>query len=392
MTTVTEAQADVNAGTRVVYLDNNATTPCAAEVVAAMLPFFRGKHGNPSSVHVLGVEAARAIATARESIAESIGADPEDVCFTSGATEANNLVILGITHSRSNRRKIVISSIEHKSVLGPCDSLADRGYDVVTIPVTSGGIIDLDAARTLVDDRTLMVSVQGANNETGTLQPTEALAEMAHERGAAFHCDAAQMLGKVPIALGDSCLDFVSFSSHKAYGPKGIGFLVARNHIRDVALSPICFGGGQEKGLRPGTLNVPSIVGTGEACRLCKCLLTDDARRIASLRQTLEDSLRRLIPQAVVVASSSPRLPGTTSITFPGVPGDLLIARTPTVCMSMGSACTSGSLAPSHVLLAMGLSRDEASSTVRLSLGRYTTPDDIDMAVGAISQTIRSIG
>ncbi len=375
----------------IVYLDNNATTQCGPEVIEAMLPFFAGQHGNPSSPHLFGRQAAHAVALAREHIAESIGSDPSDIYFTSCATEANNLVLLGLTHEDTKRRKIITSAIEHKSVLGPCESLAERGFEVATIPVTEDGVIDLDAARSLIDERTLLVSVQGANNEIGTLQPVRTIADIAHEKGAALHCDAAQLLGKVPVSLDEIRADFLSFSSHKAYGPKGIGFLAVRNHVRSVTLSPILFGGGQENGLRPGTLNVPGIVGTGEACKLCKVLLKVEMDRIASLRQSLEEGIHRLMPESVVIASGSQRLPGTTSIMFPGVPGDLLIARTPTVCMSIGSACTSGTVAPSHVLLALGLSRDEARSIVRLSLGRYNTADEVRAAVSAISEAVDTI-
>ena len=295
----------------IVYLDNNATTQCDPRVIEVMLPFFAGQHGNSSSPHIMGRQAARAITRAREHIAESIGCDAMSIYFTSCATEANNLVLLGLTGADTKRRKIVVSAIEHKSVLTPCNQLASRGFEVATIPVTKEGVVDLNVARTLIDERTLLVSVQGANNEIGTLQPVKALADIAHEYGAALHCDAAQMLGKVPISLSDICADFLSFSSHKAYGPKGVGFLVIQNQIRDVVLSPILFGGGQENGLRPGTLNVPGIVGTGEACRICKICLPDEMSGILSLRQTLEEGIHRLMPESVVVASRGPRLPGT---------------------------------------------------------------------------------
>jgi cysteine desulfurase len=373
----------------IAYLDNNASTQCAPEVIEAMLPFFEGCHGNPSSPHLLGRQAARAVTAAREHIAECIDCDPAAIFFTSGATEANNLVILGLTHEDKKRRRIVTSIVEHKSVLGPCESLAEKGYEIATIPVTRGGIIDVDAARSLIDDRTMLVSVQGANNEIGTLQPVKDLATIAHEKGAALHCDAAQLLGKVPVSLSDIGADFVSFSSHKAYGPKGIGFLAVKTHVRGVSLSPIYRGGGQENGFRPGTLNVPGIVGTGEACRLSRLLLVDDMHRIRGLRQLLEDAFHDLVPESVVLAASSQRLPGTTSIMFPGIPSDLLIARTPTVCMSTGSACTSGSVSPSHVLLALELSRDAARSVVRLSLGRYNSAGEVQAAVEAVSHAVR---
>lgn len=375
----------------VAYLDNNSTTQCAPEVVEAMLPFFAGKHGNAASPHVFGREAARAVARAREQVAECVDCDPAEIYFTSCATEANNLAILGLARRPGARCKIVTSAIEHKSVLGPCESLVERGYEVTVVPVSKGGIIDLDAARAAIDDRTLMVTVQGANNEVGTLQPIRALAEIAHERGAVMHCDAAQLLGKIPVSVASLGADLVSFSSHKAYGPKGIGFLVSRGRVGGVPLSPIQFGGGQENGMRPGTVNVPGAVGAGESCRLCQSRAADDARRVQELRSLLEVLICRAVPGARVLAADSPRLPGTSSVLFPGVAGDLLVARTPSVCMGLGSACTSGAVAPSHVLLALGLSSDEARATVRLSLGRYTSRCEVEQAVDAIGESVGAL-
>jgi cysteine desulfurase len=374
-----------------VYLDNNATTQCAPEVIEAMLPFFAGNHGNAASPHLLGQQAARAVALARDRIGASVGCAPSEICFTSCATEANNLVILGVTQTQTKRNKIVASTIEHKSVLGPCEAMADKGFNFEQIPIRKDGLVDLDAARCVIDERTLLVSVQGANNEIGTIQPVRELADIAHEHGAAFHCDAAQLLGKRLVSLDEIGADFASFSSHKAYGPKGIGFLVMKNRVRNVSMAPILYGGGQENGFRPGTLNVPGIVGAGEACRLCDLWLKDDMRRIESLRLLLEQGLIELIPESRVIVRESPRLPGTVSVMFPGVPADLLIARTTTVCMSMGSACTSGTVTPSHVLLALGLSRDEVRSVVRFSLGRYNTVGDVQSALRSLSCGVREI-
>ena len=372
----------------IVYLDNNATTRCAPEVIEAMLPFFSEQYGNASSPHLLGRQASRAVALSRGYVAESLGCDDSCVYFTSGATEANNLVILGLTHLSSPRRKIVASAIEHKSVLGPCKKLADEGYEFAEIPVTSDGAVDIEAARDVIDEKTLLVSVQGANNEIGTIQPIRQLAEIAHEKGALVHCDAAQLLGKVPMRIDDLGADYFTFSTHKAYGPKGIGFLVIKMDGGSVSPSPVILGGGQENGLRPGTLNVPAIVGTGAACQLCRSCVEEDTSRILSLRKLLEESIAAIGCGIRVIASGSQRLPGTASILFPGLPADVLISRAPTVCMSASSACTSGTIAPSHVLLALGLSRDEARSTVRISLGRYNTAEEIRIAVEAISRVM----
>jgi cysteine desulfurase len=374
-----------------IYLDNNATTQCAPEVIEAMLPFFAGCHGNAASPHLLGQQAARAVAQARERIGASIGCAPSEICFTSCATESNNLVILGMAQIRTKRNKIVASTIEHGSVLGPCEAMADKGFDFQTIPIGTDGLVDIDAARSVIDERTLLVSVQGANNEIGTVQPVRELADIAHERGAAFHCDAAQLLGKRPVSLDEIGADFASFSAHKAYGPKGIGFLVIKNRVKNISMAPLFYGGGQENGFRPGTLNVPGIVGAAEACRLCDFHLKDDMRRIESLRLLLEGGLADGMPNCRAIAIEAPRLPGTVSIIFPNIPADLLITRTPVVCMSMGSACSSGTVAPSHVLLALGLSREEARSVVRLSLGRYNTVGDVETAVRSLSCSVREI-
>jgi len=375
----------------IIYLDNNATTQCAPEVVDAMLPFFIGNHGNASSPHFLGRQASRAVASARELIAESVGCVVSEVFFTSCATESNNMAILGVTQSLSKRRKIVTSAIEHKSVLGPCEVLETRGFDVVIIPVKKDGNLDMDAMRCAVDEETLLVSIQAANNEIGVLQPVRAVADIAHAMGAACHCDAAQLLGKIPVSIDELGADFVSFSSHKAYGPKGIGFLIIRNHTRQIVMSPLMFGGGQENGFRPGTLNVAGIVGTGVACRLCSKNVEGEMRRITLLREQLEEGICHIVPGARIVVGESPRLPGTLSVMLPGVPADLLITRTPTVCMSMGSACTSGTVSPSHVLLALGIPRDEARCVIRFSLGRYNTDDDIQGALNAIGAALSGI-
>jgi len=375
----------------IIYFDNNATTKCAPEVIDAMLPFFAEQYANPASPHILGRQASRAVALARECIAESLACDASCVYFTSGATEANNLLILGLTNSVSSRRKIVASAIEHKSVLGPCEALTESGFEFATIPVRNNGIIDLDVARQIIDERTLLVSVQGANNEIGTIQPVRLVADIAHEKGAAVHCDAAQLLGKVPFSIDEMGADYFTFSAHKAYGPKGVGVLVVRRNIGSMSLAPVIFGGGQENGLRPGTLNVPAVVGMGAASRLWTAQMGEEAARILSLRILLEDSLVSIGYGVRVLASDSPRLPGTASVVFPGVPADVLISRTATVCMSVGSACTSGAVAPSHALLALGLSRDEAYSTVRLSLGRYNTADEVRMGAEAISETVRDV-
>jgi cysteine desulfurase len=376
---------------KTIYLDNNATTRCAPEVVDAMLPFFDADYGNAASPHLLGRRAAKAVAIARGQIADCLACDANEVIFTGGATEANNLVLLGASRHAGSRRKIVTSAIEHKSVLEPLSLLAQQGFAVVHLPVNSEGIVDLGAAENAIDDDTLLVSVQAANNEVGILQPIPEIARVAHEHGAALHCDAAQLLGKVSLSVRQLGADLFSFSSHKAYGPKGVGFLVACGSLGAKNLLPVFLGGGQEGGLRPGTLNVPGIVGTGVACQLCRDLINEEQARVTALRNDLEKRLREKLPFVVFACSSGSRLPGTTSMLVPGIPADLLVSRAPEVCMSVGSACSSGALAPSHVLLALGYSRDDARTAVRLSVGRYNTEEEMDAAATIVAEAVNAI-
>lgn len=356
-----------------------------------MLPFFEGSFGNASSVHVMGRKAAAAVAHAREAVAGTIGCSSEEVLFTSGATESNNIVLLGIANRQRQRRRILLTAIEHKSVLDPCGWLAQNGFDVVQIPVTRDGVANAEAARQLIDNDTLLVCIHGANNEIGTLQPVAAIAQLAHSRGALVHCDATQMLGKVPVSVDELGVDFASFSGHKIYGPKGVGALFVRRNTGTSPIEPVYRGGGQESGLRPGTSNVPGIVGLGVACgRASQCLL-DDGDRIKMLRNFLEQELLQTCPGAFAVGVGAERLPGTTSICFTGVPADALLVRTPLVCAGIGSACTSGAIEPSHVLLACGLSRDIARCVIRLSIGRCTTREEVEIAARHLSEGVGDI-
>lgn len=376
---------------RPVYLDYNATTPCAPEVVSAMLPFLESDFANASSVHLMGRRAAAAVVDAREAVSRCIGCDCGEIFFTSGATESNNIVLFGIANRKPRRHRIVVTAIEHKSVLEPCSWLAENGFEVVQIPVTSDGVTDVDAARKLIDDKTVVVCVQGANNEIGTLQPVADIARIAHGHGALVHCDATQMLGKVKVSITDLGVDFASFSGHKVYGPKGVGLLFAQRGSAMSLVEPIYRGGGQEAGIRPGTTNVPAIVGLGVACSLSNGSLSEDAGRITMLRDLLERQLVESCLDAFVIGSEAERLPGTTSLCFNDVPGDLLLARTPLVCAGIGSACTAGATEPSHVLLACGLPRDVARCTVRLSLGRYTTQEEVEYAATHLSKNVNEI-
>ena len=373
-----------------IYLDCNATTPCDPRVVQAMLPYFSEIYGNPATgLHLQGRKAARAVDEARERTAALIGCQPGEIIFTGGATESNNLAILGLGRANrdSARTRIVTSAVEHKAVLAPCRKLQEEGYELIVLPVDEQGRVSIDEAEAAIDDRTLLVSVQAANNEVGTLQPIASIAEIAHEQGAIVHCDAAQAVGKIPanLAVDDWPIDLLSVSAHKLYGPKGVGALYVRNGPHAHPIVPLQYGGGQEHGLRSGTSNVPGIVGFGEACRICRTELVQDSLRIASLRDHFEEVLLAGVPGLRINARGAQRLPNTSSLTFPDVDADALLLNLPEVMLGTGSACSSGALEPSHVLQAIGLSREDAASTIRASLGRFTTEEEIDRACSLVT-------
>ncbi len=378
-----------------VYLDNHATTACDPRVVEAMLPFFTTAYGNPGSPHAMGQQAAEAVATAREQVAQLIGAENEEIIFTSGATEANNLAILGAARQHvkaaGQRRRIVVSAIEHKSVLEPCKHLAMEGWEVVELPVNSTGVIIWEVAEQMVDEQTLLLSVQAANSEVGTLQDIGRLAELAHRHGALLHCDAAQAVGKIGVDVGAWPVDLLCLSAHKLYGPKGVGALFVRDGARKLALQPQQWGGSQEFGLRPGTLPVPLVVGLGTACQLAFAELSAERRRLEALRQYLEDHILRALPHVKINGNLDHRLPHNSSLTFPGIEADAIIANLEKVAVSTGSACESGSLDPSRVLTAMGLNNEEAFCTVRIGLGRFTTEADIVEAAAEITQAVKRL-
>jgi cysteine desulfurase len=370
----------------VVYLDYHATTPCDPRVVEAMLPHFGEAYGNPSSsVHAAGREAAEAVESARARVAGLIGAYEGEIVFTGGATEANNLAILGLARGAGgDRRRIVTSAIEHKAVLGPCRELEKQGFEVIVLPVDELGWVNLDAAKEAITENTLLVSVQAASNEIGTIQPVAQISQLAHERGALFHCDAAQAVGKVPVDVVDWDVDLLSISAHKLYGPKGVGALYVRGGAYALPLAPLMIGGGQERGLRAGTLNVPGIVGFGIACEVCRQLMPEESIRIAALRDHLEEGLLKAVPSMKRNGDLDNRLPGNSSLTFPGIDAESLILNTLDLAISTGSACTSGAPEPSHVLLAIGLDRNEARHTIRVGVGRFTTEEDISQATNSI--------
>lgn len=376
-----------------VYLDGHATTPLAPEVQEAMEPWWHGQAGNPNSPHLHGRHADAGVETARGLVAALVGAVPGEIHFTSGATEANNLAIVGTAHAavaRGDRRRgIVVSQIEHKSVLNAAHSLESEGFSVTELPVAADGVLDLNWASNAISDDTLLVSVMAANNEIGTLQPVEDLCKAARACSAFIHIDAAQMAGK--LHFDASAYDLVSLSSHKMYGPMGIGALYVSGAAPYRPL-PILYGGDQEGGLRPGTLPTPLIVGFGAAAKLATTQLEADARHSAALAETFENELRSRQTRFTRHGSKTFRLPGSVSIALEGVDASELIAAvSPQISISEGSACQSGQISPSHVLRAIGLPDSLLTCTIRLYFGRYNTKADAVLAAGEIATAVAKL-
>ena len=372
---------------RPIYLDNQATTPCDPRVVSAMLPWFTERFGNPHSAeHGMGQDAAAAVEEARAHVAALIGAEPREVVLTSGATEANNIAIKGAARfalrQGDPRRRVVTVATEHKCVLESAADLADEGFEPVVLPVRPDGLLDANDLRTALAVPTLLVSVMSVNNETGVIQDIAALAAIARAAGALFHTDAAQAVGKVPLDVHTQGIDLLSLSGHKLYGPKGVGALYIRRRPR-VRLQPLFSGGGQERGLRSGTLPTPLVVGLGEACRLAAQEMGADAERLATLRDRLLAGLRHGLPGLSVNGSWDHRIPGNLNLTFPA-PALSVLRAAPELCASTGSACSSAEVEPSYVLRAMGLSDAAAARTLRLGLGRFTSAAEVDYAAGAL--------
>jgi cysteine desulfurase len=372
-----------------VYLDNQATTRCDPRVLEAMLPWFSEDYGNPHSVeHVMGRKAETAVEEARAQVGRLIGAEGREVIFTSGATESNNIAIKGAARMAASlgnaRRRIITVATEHKCVLESVADLAAEGFEPVFLPVGSDGLLDPDTLRDALQTPTLLVSIMAVNNETGVIQDLASLASITKQAGALIHSDLAQAVGKIPLDLSGWKVDLASISGHKLYGPKGVGALFVRRRPR-VRLSPLFSGGGQERGLRSGTLPAPLIVGLGEACRLAGSEMAGEAERVAGLRGGLLDRLRDGVPGIRVNGSVKARIPGNLNLTFPRATASDLMAALPDLCVSTGSACSSAAIEPSYVLRAMGLSDAEAERTLRVGIGRFTSAADIDYAAAALS-------
>ena len=365
---------------KVVYFDNNATTAVAPEVFATMTPFLTELYGNPSSIHHFGGQVMAHVDTAREELAALLGANPTEVIFTSCGTESDNAAIRSAVLTCPQRDKIVVSRVEHPAVLNTAKDLERRGYRVGVIPVDGKGRLDMDRARELIDNQTAVVSVMWANNETGNLYPIRELAELAHRSGALFHTDAVQAVGKVPMDLASEEIDFLSLSGHKLHAPKGVGALYVRRGVR---FRPFVAGGHQESGRRAGTENVASIVGLGKAAELARANIERENTHVRALRDKLEKGILDTIPQVRINGDPEHRLPNTTNISFEFIEGEsiLMLLDMFGICASSGSACTTGSLEPSHVLRAMGIPYTAAHGAIRFSLSRYNTEAEVDFVL-----------
>ncbi|HDQ04770.1 MAG TPA: cysteine desulfurase NifS [Deltaproteobacteria bacterium] len=364
----------------VIYLDNNATTQVAKEVMESMLPYFREYYGNPSSMHTFGGQVGQKIRAAREQVAALIGAIPEEIIFTSCGTESDNSAIRSALATHPDRKHIITSRVEHPAVRALCAQLATQGYRVTELPVDKNGVLDLENLEKSMTPDTAIVSLMWGNNETGVIFPVEEAAKMAQEKGILFHTDAVQAVGKIPINMKNNGIDMLSLSGHKLHAPKGVGVLYIR---RGTKYFPFMVGGHQEKERRGGTENVPGIIGLGRACELAAANIQKENNNVKSLRDKLEKELLERIPQSRVNGDTDNRLPNTTNISFEYVEGEaiLLLMNELGICASSGSACTSGSLQPSHVLRAMGVPFTMAHGSVRFSLSIYNTEKEIDFVI-----------
>lgn len=370
------------------YLDYNATTPIDTRVLDAMLPFLKENFANPSSTHYFGTIINEAVKSARTQVADLIGADNKEIIFTSGSTEAINIALKGVAENYSDKGKHIITiSTEHKAVLDTCKFLENRGYEITYLSVQQNGLIDLNELKKSLRSDTILVCVMFVNNETGVIQPIEEIASLTHEVGAFFMTDATQAVGKIEIDVDDFGIDILSLSGHKMYAPKGIGALYVRKGIK---LPAYTHGGGHENGLRSGTLNVPSIVALGKACEIAEQEMKQDAERIVSLRNELENELLK-IPDTFVNGSTENRVYNVSNICFKGCDANVMIGRMKNIAVSNGSACTAAIVEPSHVLRVMGLSDDDAFASIRFSLGKFNTAEEIKTVIKTISELTKTM-
>lgn len=377
-----------------IYLDNHATTPVDPRVLDAMLPYFCERFGNAASKsHPFGWEAEAAVDLARERVARLIGAaSPREIVFTSGATESDNLAIKGIAESyRDKGNHIVTCMTEHKAVLDSCKVLEKRGVQISYLPVNSHGIIELQGLRDALTEKTILISIMTANNEIGTIQPIKEIGIVAKEKGILFHTDATQAVGKIPINVEQMGIDLLSLTAHKMYGPKGIGALYVRSSKPRVKLASIIDGGGHERGMRSGTLNVPGIVGLGRSCELAQKEMASEGERITALRERLKSGILRQLDEVYINGHALERLPGNLNLSFAYVEGESLLMALKEIAVSTGSACTSASLEPSYVLKAIGLEDELAHTSLRFGIGRFNTVDEIDYTIQRVVEEVRRL-
>ncbi len=376
-----------------IYLDHNATTPCDPRVVDAMIPYFTNSFGNAASRnHPFGWQAEEAVDYAREQVAKLIGADPKEIIFTSGATEADNLAIKGVFEMYASKgNHIITCNIEHKAVLDTCKHIEKEGGEVTYLKVNPEGLIDMKELEAAIKPTTILIAIMYANNEIGTVMPMKEISALAKKKGILVFSDATQAVGKIPVDVTKDGIDLMAFTAHKMYGPKGVGALYVRRKNPRVKVTAQMDGGGHERGMRSGTLNVPGIVGFGKACEICMNEMEEETKRLIALRDKLETSLMK-IEEAYINGSTQHRLPHVTNISFKYVEGEgLLMGFNKDIAVSSGSACTSASLEPSYVLKALGLGDDLAHSSLRFGLGRFTTEDQIDYTIEAVTKTVNKL-
>ncbi len=376
-----------------IYMDNNATTPVDPRVLEAMLPYFCEEFGNAASrIHAFGWRAEEAVDKAREQIARLIGATPKEIIFTSGATESDNLALKGVAEMyRDKGTHIVTQVTEHKAVLDSAKRLEREGFEITYLPVDRTGLVDPDDVRRALRETTILISIMAANNEIGTLQPVEEIGRIAKERGVLFHSDAAQALGKIPVDVEAWGVDLVSLSAHKMYGPKGVGVLYVRRRNPRVRLAPMMDGGGHERGMRSGTLDVPGIVGFGAACELAYQEMEAEAERLRALRDRLQSGFLSQVDEVCLNGHPERRLPGTCNLSFAYVEGESLMMGLNEIAVSSGSACTSATLEPSYVLRALGVGDELAHSSIRFGLGRFNTEEEVDYVIQRVKETVERL-
>src|ERR1700756_2272847 len=376
-----------------IYMDNHATTPVDPRVLEDTLPYFSEKFGNAASRnHPFGWTADRAVNIARERIAKLIGATASEIVFTSGATESDNLAVKGVAQMHNAKGNHIITAVtEHKAVLDSCKRLEHYGYRVTYLPVQKDGLIDLDDLKRTMGDETILVTIMAANNEIGVLQPWPEIGQLCRDHGVIFHTDATQAIGKVPVDVQQQNIDLLSISAHKMYGPKGVGALYVRRKNPRVQVSAIIDGGGHERGMRSGTLNVPSIVGLGKACAIAQEDMPQESCRLAGLRNRLRDRIMNRLDEAYINGSTEHRLPGNLNISFAYVEGESLLMGINDIAVSSGSACTSATLEPSYVLKALGTGDDLAHSSIRFGIGRFNTEAEADYVADRVCETVERL-